>query len=320
MLVIITVLGGFTGVFLFWGIYLILTKKRRSILQRMANYTKSQESHNSDEILRKKGRINLKNFLSSAGKVFVSRSYTKKVAEELSKAGIPLRGEEFLVINSIAFVAGGLMGLFVRGIGAGIVFSVFGLIGPYFFVKRKKRKRLDQINTEIGDCLTMMTNSLRSGYSLHQTMDLVSSEMTGPLAVEFKKTLREINFGTPTEKALSNLATHLESEDVDLMITAVLIQRQIGGNLAEILDNISHTIRERIRIKGEIKTLTAQGRISGIIIGLMPPVIFVILLMINPDYIKVLFESKIGLLMIFGGVVSEIFGALMIKSIINIEV
>lgn len=320
MLMAITVLGGFTGVFFIWEIYLVLTKKRRSILQRIENYTKGQEGYHQDENQKRKEKIGTKNFLRSAGKIFASRSFTKKVEEELSKAGIPLRGEEYLVINSMTFFMGGLLGFFVRGIGAGIVLGVLGLMGPFLFVKRKKHQRLDKINSEIGDCLTVMTNSLRAGYSLQQTIDLVSNEMTGPLAVEFKKTLREINFGTPTEKALTNLASHVESEDVDLMVTAVLIQRQIGGNLAEILDNISHTIRERIRIKGEIKTLTAQGRISGIIIGLMPPAIFAILLVINPTYIKVLFESKTGFFIMLGGVVSELLGVVIIKKIVNIEV
>jgi len=308
------------GTCFFWGSYLILTEKRRQMLNRMEKYTQVQSVLPADDEQRKKGKINVKSILFLAGRVFASRSFTKKMEEELVKAGIPLRGEEFLVINIITFLGGAALGLFLRGVGAGVVFGTIGFIGPYLFMQRKKRQRLEKINAEIGDCLTVMTNSLRAGYSLQQTMDLVSNEMSGPLAMEFKKTIREINFGTPTEKALINLAAHVESEDVDLMITAVLIQRQIGGNLAEILDNISHTIRERIRIKGEIKTLTAQGRISGLIIGLMPPAVFAILLVINPTYIQVLFESKTGFFIMLGGVISELFGVLVIKKIVNIEV
>jgi len=320
VLMIIGVLSGVSGFFFLWGIYLILTDKRRNILKRIGKYTQSHTGLQHDDYQKKRGKINSKNMLLFAGKIFASRSFTKKIEEELAKAGVPLRGEEFIVINITTFLVGAVVGLSLRGLGAGIVFGAIGLIGPFLFMKRKKRKRLEKINQEIGDCLTVMTNSLRAGYSLQQTMDLVSNEMNGPLAVEFRKTIREINFGTPTEKALTNLAAHVESEDVELMITAVLIQRQIGGNLAEILDNISHTIRERIRIKGEIKTLTAQGRISGLIIGLMPPAIFAILLVINPTYIRVLFESKTGFFVMLGGVVSELFGVLVIKKIVNIEV
>lgn len=319
MLIIILVLAGITGCCFCWGLYLILTENRRSILLRMEKYTQNQTGLHQDDERKKRGHLNLKNTLLFVGRIFASRSFTKRIEEELSKAGIPLRGEEFIVINILTFFGGAALGLFLRGIGAGFVFGIMGLLSPYLFMKRKKRKRLERINEEIGECLTVMTNSLRAGYSLQQTMDLVSNEMTGPLAWEFKKTIREINFGTPTEKALSNLATYVESEDVDLMITAVLIQRQIGGNLAEILDNISHTIRERIRIKGEIKTLTAQGRVSGWIIGLMPPAVFAILLVINPEYIRVLFASKTGFFITLGGVVSELFGVLVIKRIVNIE-
>lgn len=320
MEIMIAACSGITGISLFWGLYLLLTENRRKMTERIKKYTKDHSGHHSDENQRRKGRMKVKNILRAAGKIFASRSFTKKVEEELSKAGIPLRGEEFIVLNIISFLAGSVAGLFTRGIGAGMVFGALGMAFPYLLVKRRKRKRLEKINSEISDCLTVMTNSLRAGYSLQQTMDLVSNEMTGPLAMELKKTIREINFGTPTEKALSNLAAHVESEDVDLMITAVLIQRQIGGNLAEILDNISYTLRERIRIKGEIKTLTAQGRISGLIIGFMPPAIFALLLVINPSYISVLIQSKTGFFIMLGGVLSELFGVIMIRKIVNIEV
>ena len=112
----------------------------------------------------------------------------------------------------------------------------------------------------------------------------------------------------------------MESDDLDLMISAVLIQRQVGGNLAEVLDNISHTLRERIRIKGEIKTLTAQGRISGLIIGLLPPILFAILMVINPGYVGILIQTPIGIMLLMAGVVSEIIGVMFIKKIVDIEV
>jgi len=320
VLKVITVLSGITGIGMFWGAYLILSETRRNIKKRMEKYTRIQESLHHEDYQKRKGVTKIQNVLRTAGKIFATRSFTKRIEGELSKADVPLRGEEFIVINLVVFMVGTAVGLLTRGLGAGIVFGTLGLTCPYLFVKRKKRKRIEKINSEIGDCLTVMTNALRAGYSLQQTMDLVSSEMAGPLSAEFKKTLREISFGTPTEKALTNFASNVESEDVDLMITAVLIQRQIGGNLAEILDSISHTLRERIKIKGEIKTLTAQGRISGLIIGLMPPAIFAILLVLNPGYISVLIQSKIGFYILLGGIISEILGVVLIRKIVNIEV
>lgn len=320
MLIIINVLSCITGISLFWGIYLKLTEKRRNIFTRMQKYTQSQVNLVQEEHQKNREKIKAKTILRSLGKIFVTRSFTMKAEEELLKADIPLRGEEFIVINLITFFTGSVIGFFISGEGASFVFGVLGLICPYIFVKRKKRIRLENLNLQLGDCLTVMTNSLRAGYSLQQTMDLVSRETTGPLAMEFSKTLREINFGTPTEEALVNFAARVESDDVDLMITAILIQRQIGGNLAEILDNISHTLRERIRIKGEIKTLTAQGRISGLIIGLMPPAIFAILLVLNPAYISVLVQEQVGFYILLAGIMSEMFGVLIIRKIVNIEV
>ncbi|MDK2821780.1 MAG: tight adherence protein [Clostridia bacterium] len=320
MHIFLSVLSGLSAIVMFGAIYLILTEERQIIYKRIQNYTQSPEKKIEIEGKKQKRKLTLKNILGFIGKIFATRSFTKKIEEELSKADIPLRGEEFIVINLLTLLFSGTIGYLINGKGASLVMAVVGGIGPFLYIKRKKKLRIEYINSQLGDCLTVMTNSLRAGYSLQQTMDLVSREMTGPLAMEFYKTLREINFGTPIEKALENLARRVESKDIDLMITAVLIQRQIGGNLAEILDNISHTLRERIRITGEIKTLTAQGRISGLIIGLIAPVIFSILLIINPDYINVLLEKQIGLYILFGGIISELVGVVLIKKIVNIEV
>jgi len=185
-------------------------------------------------------------------------------------------------------------------------------------VKHKKKARLNKLNEQISDCLTVMTNSLRAGYSFQQALDLVAREMNGPLAIEFRRTLREINFGNTTEQALMNLVQRAESNDLELMLTAVLIQRQIGGNLAEIFDNISNSINDRIRLKSEIKTLTAQGRISGLMIGLLPVALFGILILISPDYIGVLLKESSGRIIMGAAVVSEIIGFLMVRKVVDI--
>jgi tight adherence protein B len=132
--------------------------------------------------------------------------------------------------------------------------------------------------------------------------------------------LQEMNWGTPTEEALLNMAARVNSEDLELVVTAVLIQRQVGGNLAEVLDNIATTIRERVRIKGEIKTLTAQGRISGLIIGLLPILLTAVIYFLNPAYIKPLFASKTGLTMVSFAVLAQILGLGLIKKIVQIPV
>jgi len=320
MLITIGFFSFVTVICLVLGLYLLFTAKKREITFRLKKFTRTPGQVIIDEHISNKEKFTLKNLLRILGKVFETRSYTKKIENELLKADIPMRGSEYIVFNIFTFFAACILGFTLGGLGPAIVFGTIGLLGPSLFIKSKKRTRFEKLNLQIGDCLTVMSNSLRAGFSFQQAMELVSKEMDGPLAMEFGKTLREINFGTPTEQALANMALRIESDDLDLMITAVLIQRQIGGNLAEILDNISNTLRERIRIKGEIKTLTAQGRISGLVIAFMPPILFAILLVVNPSYIGALLEKQIGIYMLIAGVFSQIIGFIFIRKIVNIEV
>lgn len=305
----------------FTAIYLLVNSKKNSITLRMKRYTQFHSQLDADIFEKPKEKLGLYDLLGILGKNFKTRAFTKRVESELLKADILMRGEEFIALNLIICFCAFIIGFIItRYIALSLIFCLAGLIIPAFVVKRKKRLRLEKINKNISDCLTVISNSLRAGYSFQQAIDLVGKETDGPLAAEFRKTAREINLGTTIEEALNNLNERAESDDLGLMITAVLIQRQIGGNLAEILDNISYTIRERIRIKGEIKTLTAQGRISGLIIGFMPPALFFILMIINPSYMMVLVESKIGLMILGGSALSELLGAALIKKVLQIEV
>jgi len=197
---------------------------------------------------------------------------------------------------------------------------VAGYLIPRIAVKRAKLKRLKKFNEQIGDALIVMSNSLRAGFSFIQAMEMVAKEMPPPISDEFSRTLREMNLGTPTEEALNGISNRIESDDLDLVMTAVMIQRQVGGNLAEVLDSISHTIRERIKIKGEIKTLTAQGRISGMVVGFLPIAIGLILAVINPAYIGKLFNTSIGLGLLFAGGTSQLIGIALIKKTVEIKI
>jgi tight adherence protein B len=203
---------------------------------------------------------------------------------------------------------------------AGFIGAIVGYMIPILLLHAKIERRTKAFNDQLGDTLILIANSLRTGYSFMQALEMVAREMPQPISIEFGRTLREMNLGVTTEDALNNLAKRINSDDLDLVITAVLIQRQVGGNLAEILDNIAVTIRERVKIKGEIKTMTAQGRISGMIIGIMPIGLGAIIYSINPEYIKILFTAPLGKMMLLGAVISEFFGILLIRKIVNIEV
>jgi tight adherence protein B len=269
---------------------------------------------------KRRPQFNLNNILSTMGKSFTTMSFTNRLAYDLGKADILLRVEEFIGLNIVTTIGGGLVGYVLFGFGTYTMFLIFlGAVLPYFYIQFRKKKRAELLNDQIADSLTGMSNSLRAGYSFQQAMDLVSKETTGPLTVEYRRTLREINMGITTEQALQNLIQRAENEDMELMISAVLIQRQIGGNLAEIFDKISDTIRQRIRMQGEVRTMTAQGRFSGIVLALLPVALGLILTLMDPTYLTILFKNQMGWMMIGGAIVSELIGFMLITKITDIK-
>lgn len=318
MAAIISTLAFLVTFFLILGIYKLSIRNQENIKNRILSLgDKSRD--NIETVPAIKQKISYKNFLRGIGRIFAAKSYTRKLEAELSKADILLRGEEFIGMNILVTIAGGVVGFILfGGISQALLIGFISLLMPGILVKHKKKVRLNLINEQISASLTVMTNSLRAGYSFLQALDLVGKEMNGPLAIEFRRTLREINLGNTTEQALLNLIQRVESNDLELMLTAVLIQRQIGGNLAEIFDNISNSIKERIRLQGEIKTLTAQGRISGLMIGLLPVALFCILILISPDYIGVLLQEKSGRIILLAAIVSEVIGFLMVRKVVDI--
>lgn len=321
MQLLIIILVFFTAFCLLAGLLRALTAERRALDTRVDVFTSSLlHGERPGGGKAKRPARSLKSLYQQASKLFVG-SLSKKIEIELSKADIPLKGEEFIFANFLAIILPGLFGFFVlENFGSGIVLGILGFLIPRLWVKQTKRKRIAKFNSQIGDSLTIMSNSLRAGFSFLQTMEMISREIAPPIGEEFGRCLREMNLGTPTEQALVNLGHRIESDDLDLVITAVLIQRQVGGNLAEVLDNISQTIRARIRIKSEIKTLTAQGRMSGLIIGALPVLLGIVLYLMNPAYIGNLFTTGIGLSLVAGGVVSQAIGIAVIRKIVNIEV
>ncbi|RME42981.1 MAG: secretion system protein, partial [Caldilineae bacterium] len=163
--------------------------------------------------------------------------------------------------------------------------AVLGFFLPRFYLGMRKRKRLKLFHDQLGDTINLMANGLRAGYSILQAMESVADEMPDPIAEEFKRVVREIQLGVPTEQAMNNMARRVPSDDLDLMITAINVQHEVGGNLAEILEVIGFVIRERVRIAGEIKTLTAQGMLSGYVISFLPIVLGLILFAMNQEYL-----------------------------------
>lgn len=247
--------------------------------------------------------------------------YKKSVQLQLNRAHLLLKAEEYITFGLIIFFVSGLLAFsLTKYIPTAVLIGVIGWFIPKIILRSKIKNRIKNLNDQLGDAIVLISNSLKAGYSFFQAIDIVGKEMTGPIAEEFLLLQKEINLGLPVERAFENLVKRVSSDDLELVITAVLIQRQIGGNLAEVLDNISSTIRDRVKIKGEVRTITAQGRMSGLIISLLPLILGLLIYLINPEHISVLFTSQIGIAIIIFSVFMELIGIYFISRIVKIEV
>lgn len=263
----------------------------------------------------------IRSLISRISKYFDSPYWARIMEHKLIQAGVPLRGSEFAVICISLAIAAALLCAVLSGKPIMVLSgAAFGYLTPLLVLRIKIQRRMKKFNIQLGDALILIANSLRTGYSFMQSIEMVSREMPAPISIEFGRLLKEMNLGVITEDALNNMAKRMNSGDLDLIVTAVIIQRQVGGNLAEVLDNIAGTIRERVRIKGEIKTLTAQGRISGIIISALPVCVGFLIYVLNPEYIKLLFSHPTGRMMLMGAFVSQLIGIMLIRKIVQIDV
>lgn len=244
----------------------------------------------------------------------------KGIEIELMKADIPITVEELLALKLFSsFVLGFLIFACSKNLVLFILTFFITWNVPRFIIASKKKERIKLFDSQLNEGITIISNSLKAGYSFLQAVAVVTEETKDPFAKEFKKLLKEMSFGVSDDESFKNLLERMESEDLRLIINAILIQKDIGGNLSEILDNISETIRERQKIKNELKTLTAQGKLSGIIVMLIPIFLGATIYLFNKDYIMLLFTTSTGLGMIGFAVFNQILGIVMIKKIINID-
>jgi tight adherence protein B len=188
------------------------------------------------------------------------------------------------------------------------------------YVKYRQGKRLRELNRQLPDTLSLLSNALKAGLSLPQAIDTVARNTVAPIADELGRVIREMNIGSATERAMVNMVRRTGSEDLDLIVTAITIQSSVGGNLARILDSISHTIRQRVQIKGQISAMTAQARASGWVITLLPVVVATLLYFIAPTYFRTMFQDRLGIELLFLAVISIAVGNVFIRRIVNFRV
>lgn len=221
-------------------------------------------------------------------------SWGDRIARNLAQADLKLRPGEYLALMVIASIGMGVIAYMV--FHRNVLFAVGGLIAglflPNLYIKRSQQQRLQRFNDQLPDMLNLVVNGLRAGFSTMQALESVSKEMPDPIASEFRRVVQEMQLGIPMERALDNLLRRIPSDDLDLIVTAINVQREVGGNLAEILETIAYTIRERIRIKGEIRTLVTQVLYSGRVLALLPFGLFMVLYAINPNYVGYFFKPK----------------------------
>ena len=253
-----------------------------------------------------------------------------KIARDLARADLKLTVTEFIGTKILSAVGGALLGAFIgraspqAALLSALVGAILMSFAPNVYLVIAARRRLSAFNNQLGDTINLLANSLRSGYSFLQSMELVSREAPAPMSTEFRRVVQEVGLGLSTEEALGNLLRRVPSDDLDLLITAVNIQMEVGGNLAQILETIGHTIRERVRIKGEIRVLTAQGRISAYVITGLPIVLAIFITVVNPSYMAPMFTfgmpPNAWCCLPVTSLVMIVIGYFLIMKIVDIEV
>jgi len=290
-------------------------KRMREQLRRLAMVGGDQET--THELLKDRR-------LSAIGpldRALAGTRFARRIELLLYQAGVDMRVGTFVLV------------VLVTGAGCALLFSIFfgrplfalllGVVAacvPYAVVRSKKTKRTRQMEEQLPDAMDLMTSALRAGLSLPAALQLVAQEAPSPLAEEFGHTFDEQNLGLDIRDAMINLARRVDSVDVKFFVTAVVVQRETGGNLAEIMQNIAVIIRERFRILGDVRTLTAHGRFSGVILSLLPIAMGFIISVIAPDYMMGFFKDPTGQMLLLTALVMQVFGFLWIRKIVNIRV
>lgn len=321
MILLISLLFAFLFfLLLFLGLQVLLRRKREMAerIQMFSGYQPSVVRRASVfEILRSR----LHEIFAEKARRTGSTSRRSRLDLMMVRAGLPLLGSEFLAIS-----AGGallvciIIALATRNPVTGLLALLLFLAADFVFVQRRITKRLNNFQRQLADCLSLVANSLRAGFSFLQTMEIISREMEPPMSTEFEKVMRDTSLGKSLDDALHDMDERVGSADFSLVVTAVLIQQQVGGNLATILDTIRSTITERIRIRREVNTLTAQGKMSGIVLACIPVALALFFYISSPEYLTPLLTTDIGKVAIIGTVFLVIVGFIIIRKIVDIKV
>ena len=318
---LIILLSALMAVLTFFFVIIIFTYFRRrqslDIFHRLRrHYDKDDGRHAKNGDALQRGY----KFIKRAAAPLAALNLVKQLEFKLKQAGVPLTGGEFIIIVTLTAIFGAL---FVYMVSLNVNVFLLTLVGiplaAWFWVKIKVDRRKKAFTEQLGDCLTTVANALRAGYSFQQAMDVVAQEMEPPMSTEFVRVTADVAMGVNLETALDQMNHRVKSADFELVVTAVLIQREVGGNLAQILDTISDTINERIRMKREINALTAQGRFSAWVLLILPFIVAAFCYVFNNEQFMMLFEEESGRMALIVACVLEVVGYFVIQKIVDIE-
>ncbi len=323
---LILMIGGGLGLlFLIVGVVLSVFGERSVVEERLGRYSETGSLIVSTADVAESAGERSSPIASFFNRMWEGTDLFESISKNLVQADLKFLPVEYIALIIGVAGLGGIIGMFVgRGsIPFGVIAMIVGAFVPHFYVLSAQRRRLKQFDNQLGDMLNLTVNGLRAGFSTLQAMESVSRELPRPISVEFRRVVQEMQLGLPMEEALDHLMRRINSDDLDLVVTAINVQREVGGNLAEILDVISYTIRERVRLKGQIQALTAQGRATAWVIAALPIVLVLLLFLTNREYILTLFTPEnrscgIPLMILAGGMV--ITGFIVVQKIVQIDI
>jgi tight adherence protein B len=294
--------------------------KEAEVEQRLSALTAGKKSRSKVEAAQYKELLSaMRSDSGGAIEKFVSRYLNLRLLFEQANVSMPVAN--FVIIcATLGGVGLALPSLAGLSVALAPVMALFLAVLPILWLLMRRKRRLKTFAAQLPQALELIARALRAGHSLAAGFSLVAQEMSDPIGGEFSRTFEEQNLGKPLEEALEDLTKRIPNLDLKFFATAIILQRQTGGDLAEILDKIGNLIRERFQIWGQVQALTGEGRLSGIVLLALPPALFAVVYRMNPDYLMLLFTDELGKKMLVGGIVSQIFGALMIRKIVNIRV
>ena len=260
--------------------------------------------------------------LTEAGERFAEAGgFSSRLDAKLEQAGLPMKAGEFVALTAVCAIAGGILGAFLlANIIVVVIIAFAASLIPFVWLARSRSQRQKKMAEQLADVLSILASSLRAGHSFLQALDQVANEIKDPSASEFHRVVSEIRLGRSVDDSMIEMADRIGSEDMRWAVMAVNIQRQVGGNLAEVLDIVANTVRERAYIHRQVKVLSAEGRISIGILSALPFGIFFYLLLVNPDYIGVLFTHPFGRILLLAGAALMGLGIFVMTRIVRVDV